>query len=268
MYIAAIQMISGSNLDRNLLQAEHLIALAVSANAKLIVLPENFSFMPKNDGERLSVQEEFGQGKIQDFLSKQSKLHQVFIIAGTVPISDKKSNKVFGSCLVYNDQGICYERYDKIHLFDVNVPEINENYNESETIQAGNEVKVIETPFAKIGLAVCYDLRFPELFRQFVDLDVDIIAIPSAFTEMTGKAHWEVLLKARAIENLSYVIAANQGGKHESNRETYGDSMIVDPWGNILNRLAKGPGIVLADIDKNKLSQLRSSFPVLKHRQL
>ncbi len=269
MNLAAIQMVSGSNLDQNLDQAESLINTAVKAQAKLVVLPENFAFMPKLESERQQIREEFGQGRIQDFLSLQASKNNIVLVGGTIPIRCENDSKTTASCLVWNTDGECCGRYDKIHLFDVDIPGTpNESYRESETIRAGKKIKVVDIGFAKIGLAVCYDLRFPELFRLYSDKKVDVIVLPSAFTEMTGRAHWDILLAARAIENMSYVIAANQGGLHDNNRETYGGSMIVDPWGRVLNRLAKGPGAVIAEYDVNELKKLRANFPVLNHRKL
>jgi nitrilase len=178
------------------------------------------------------------------------------------------SNKIRGACLLINDKGERVSRYDKIHLFDVHLPESGENYNESETIEKGEDVVVVDTPFGRLGLAICYDLRFPELFRKMVDLGVQIIALPSAFTAMTGKAHWEVLLRARAIENLCYVVASAQGGYHVNGRETFGDSMIVNPWGVVIDRLTSGSGFVVADIDLEYLESTRRNFPVLEHRKM
>lgn len=271
--IAAIQMASGTNISANLIEVSQQISSAVKAGANLIVLPENFSIMSLKDSDQINVAEDEGSGTIQHFLSEQAKKYNVWIIAGTIPLKLNSDNlnydkKVFSSCLVYNGNGEQVSRYDKIHLFDVHLEITSETYNESETVEAGNKAVVIDTPFGKIGLAICFDLRFPELFRQLVLLGAEIIVLPSAFTAITGKAHWEVLLRARAIENLCYVVASAQGGYHVNGRETYGDSMIVDPWGTILDRLAQGAGYVLADIDIDNVKNIRGHFPVLQNRKI
>jgi nitrilase len=266
--IAAIQMASGPNVNANLTEAGRLIAMAAKAGAKLVVLPENFAIMGLTEIDKVNVCEEDGQGPIQDFLVEQSTKHGVWLVGGTVPLVAGDSNKVRGACLLINDKGERVSRYDKIHLFDVHLPESGENYNESETIEKGEDVVVVDTPFGRLGLAVCYDLRFPELFRKMVDLGVQIVALPSAFTAITGSAHWEVLLRARAIENLCYVVASAQGGYHVNGRETFGDSMIVNPWGVVIDRLTSGSGFVVADIDLDYLESTRRNFPVLEHRKM
>ncbi|MDH5436052.1 MAG: carbon-nitrogen hydrolase family protein [Gammaproteobacteria bacterium] len=266
--VAAIQMASGPNVGANLIEAGRLIKQAVDAGAKLIVLPENFAIMGLKESDKVDAREEEGKGKIQDFLAQTSVKHKIWIVAGTIPLASSDPKKVKAACLLYNDKGNVVARYDKIHLFDVSIEETGEKYNESATIEAGSETVVVDTPFGKLGLAICYDLRFPELFREMVDKGVEIIAMPSAFTAITGKAHWKALIRARAIENLSYVIAAAQGGFHVNGRETHGNSMIVDPWGNVLNILQQGSGAVVADIDRDKLLRTRQNFPALKHRML
>ncbi len=271
--IAAIQMASGTNTSANLIEVSKQISNAVNAGAKLIVLPENFSIMTLKDSDQINFAEDEGSGTIQNFLSEQAKNNHVWIIAGTIPLKLNSDNlnydkKVFSACLVFNEKGEQVSRYDKIHLFDVHLEITSETYNESETVEAGNKAVVIDTPFGKIGLAICFDLRFPELFRQLVLLGAEIIVLPSAFTAITGKAHWEVLLRARAIENLSYVVASAQGGYHVNGRETYGDSMIVDPWGVILDRLTQGSGYVIADIDIDNVKNIRGNFPVLQNRKI
>ena len=189
------------------------------------------------------------------------------MVGGTIPIQSTEG-KVSASCLIFDDQGQRVGRYDKIHLFDVHVPESDESYLESATIVAGNDILVVDTPAGRLGVSVCYDLRFPELFRQMASIEMDLFVVPSAFTERTGAAHWEILLRARAIENQCFVIAANQAGVHENGRQTFGHSMIVDPWGHVLSCLAKGPGAVIADIDPARLDAIRASFPALKHQRL
>ncbi|MGD8484907.1 MAG: carbon-nitrogen hydrolase family protein, partial [Thioalkalispiraceae bacterium] len=240
--LAAIQMASGPNVSANLTEAERLIDSAAGAGARLIVLPENFAYVGMQEADKVKIREQQGSGVIQDFLSSQAKKHGIWLVGGTIPLQASDETRIRAACLVYNDQGELVARYDKVHLFDVQVPDSNETYNESETIEPGNEAVVIDTPFGRLGLAICYDLRFPELFRRMVDEGVELIALPSAFTAITGAAHWETLVRARAIENLSYLIASAQGGYHVNGRETYGNSMIVDPWGRILDRQPTGSG--------------------------
>lgn len=264
---AAIQMASSPNVGANLLEAEKLIAEAAKAGAKLIALPENFAIMGVHELDKVKVREVDGEGIIQGFLSTVAKKYAVWLVAGTIPIAADDDNKVRAACLVYNEQGERVARYDKVHLFDVSVPETNEEYRESDSIENGHEPVVVETPFGKLGLSVCYDLRFPEFFRKMLEMGAEIIVVPSAFTAETGAAHWEVLLRARAIENLSYVIAPNQGGFHLNGRKTFGHSMIVDPWGGVLDCYKTGAGFVIADIDMDRLEKVRSSFPVITHRR-
>lgn len=266
--VAAIQMASGPNVQANLDQAERLIIEAVAQSAKLIVLPEYFSFMGKTDQERMSCAEIDGDGLVQRFLSEQSKKHAVWLVGGTVPIKSADETKLFASCMLFDDKGERVACYNKIHLFDVHLDESDESYNESETTVSGDETVVVDTPFGRLGLAICYDLRFPELFRTMVNQGMEICAIPSSFTALTGKAHWEVLVRARAIENLCYIVAAGQGGYHVSGRETYGNSMIVSPWGAVLNHMGKGAGVVVAKVDKSYMERTREHFPVLEHRRM
>lgn len=262
--IAAIQMASGPHVTANLSEAKRLIETAVKLGAKLVVLPEYFAIMGLNDTDKVAVREQEGKGPIQDFLSSTAKNNKIWIIGGTVPLVSQFPNKVRNSCLVYDDHGRQVARYDKIHLFGLDLG--NEHYHEENTIEAGDTVKVVETPFGKIGLSVCYDLRFPELYRAMGE--VNMIVVPAAFTDTTGKAHWETLIRARAIENLAYVIAPAQGGYHVSGRETHGNSMIVDPWGVILDRLPRGSGVVIATMNPKYQESLRKSLPALQHRTI
>lgn len=262
--VAGIQMASSPSVTSNLIEAERLIKMAVDAGAKLIVLPEYFAIMGMNDSDKVKAREDEGDGPIQRFLSRIAKKHKIWLIGGTVPLVSSLVNKVHNSCLVYNDKGKQMARYDKIHLFGLDLAA--EQYHEEKTIEAGNEVIVVDTPYGKIGLSVCYDLRFPELYRAMGE--VDMIVIPSAFTETTGKAHWESLVRSRAIENLCYVIAPAQGGYHLSGRETHGNSMIVDPWGVVLDQLPRGSGIVTASINTHYQESLRKSLPALKHKTI
>ena len=262
--VAGIQMASSPQVGSNLTEAERLIAIAAGQGAKIVVLPEYFCIMGIKDIDKVAVRETAGDGPIQRFLAKMAKKYKIWLIGGTVPISSNYPNKVRNSCLVFNDKGVQVARYDKIHLFGLDLG--TEHYHEENTIESGNEVVVVETPYGKIGLSICYDLRFPELYRAMGE--VDIIVVPSAFTETTGKAHWESLIRARAIENLCYVIAPAQGGYHLSGRETHGNSMIVDPWGVILDRLPRGSGVVIANINREYQASLRQSLPALKHRTI
>ena len=261
-------MASGPNVTANLEEAEKLINTAVQQDAGLVVLPENFAIMGLSEMDKVAVAEKAGEGPIQQFLSQQASKHGIWIVGGTVPIESGVTGKVYSASLLYNDKGEMIARYDKIHLFDVVLEDSNESYNESETIESGDEVVVVDTPFGKLGMAVCYDLRFPELFRAMADVGMELCVLPSAFTSLTGRAHWESLLRARAIENLCYMIAPDQGGYHKNGRETYGDSMIIDPWGVVLNRLPHGPGVVVSDIDLEKLRRTRMNFPALQHKRL
>jgi nitrilase len=260
-------MASGPNVKANLAEAEKLIKIAVQQGAELVVLPENFAIMGLTEADKVKIAEEPGSGLLQDFLKEQATRHGIWLVGGTVPISSEESGKVFAACLLISSQGEQVARYDKIHLFDVTIEASNESYTESETIAAGDQIVVVDTPFGRLGLAVCYDLRFPELFRSMVEQKMEICALPSAFTSLTGKVHWESLLRSRAIENLSFMIAADQGGYHVGGRETHGDSMIVDPWGHVLNRLPHGTGVVVADIDIAKLERTRKMFPALEHKR-
>ncbi|MBC7786624.1 MAG: carbon-nitrogen hydrolase family protein [Methylophilaceae bacterium] len=260
--VAAIQMASGPIVAANLNEAERLIEVAANQGAKLVVLPEYFAIMGLKNTDKIKVREQEGTGEIQRFLSKIAKKYKIWLIGGSIPLATQQAFKVRNSCLVYNDKGVQVARYDKIHLFGLDLG--GEQYNEAQTIEPGDEVVVVDTPFGKIGLSICYDLRFPELYRAMGE--VDILVVPSAFTETTGKAHWETLVRARAVENLCYMIAPAQGGYHLSGRETHGNSMIVDPWGAILDRLPRGSGVVVASINKKYQVSLRKSLPALSHR--
>ena len=266
--VACIQMASGPNVGANLLEAERLIGMAVDKGGRLVVLPENFAIMGKEESDKVAAREADGSGPIQEFLAQQAAKHNIWLVGGTIPMVASVDNKIRAACLLYDDTGKLAARYDKIHLFDVSVMDSDESYTESETIEAGDQAVVVDTPFGKLGLAVCYDLRFPELFRTMIDQGMECLAMPSAFTAITGKAHWEMLVRARAIENLCYVFAAGQGGYHINGRETWGHSMIVDPWGQVMNELANGSGLVCAEIDMERLNNIRRTFPCLEHRNI
>ncbi len=265
---AAIQMASSPNISSNLTEAERLIAEAAQAGAKLVALPENFALMGQSEHDKIEHKETDGAGPIQEFLANTAKKYAVWIIAGTMPIAAKDENKVMAACLIYNELGERIARYDKIHLFDVQVPGSDEVYRESDTITKGTTPLVIDSPFGKLGIAICYDLRFPEQFRMMQAQGMEVLILPSAFTQKTGAAHWELLLRARAVENLCYVIAPNQGGFHVNGRQTFGHSMIIDPWGTILDCKKTNAGTVSAEIDLVRLHKTRESFPVLQHRQI
>lgn len=262
--VAAIQMASGPSVAANLSEAEMLLEMAARQGAKLAVLPEYFAIMGMRDTDKVDAREVDGHGPIQHFLAAQAKLHNMWLVGGSVPLACDAADKVRNSCLVYDNFGKRVARYDKIHLFGLQMGA--EQYQEERTIEPGSEVVVIDTPFGRIGLSICYDLRFPELYRAMHP--VDLLLVPSAFTETTGKAHWEVLVRARAIENMAYVIAAAQGGYHLNGRETHGNSMIVDPWGVVLDRLPRGSGVVIATINPEYQQRLRASLPALQHRRL
>jgi len=266
--IAAIQMATGPNVSANLLETERLLAEAAEGGAGLVVLPENFAFMGKQDQDQTSLREADGDGPLQDFLGQMARKYGVWLVGGTIPLVAHDASKVRASCLLYDDRGERVARYDKMHLFDVHLLEADERYIESSTIEAGDQVVVVDSPFGRLGLAVCYDLRFPEIFRAMQGKGVEILAIPSSFTAITGKAHWEVLVRARAIENLAYVVAAAQGGYHINGRETHGHSMIVDPWGTILSQVPRGNGTVSSTLDRDYQATVRRTFPTLEHRRL
>ncbi len=262
--VAAIQMASGPSVSANLEEAARLIEEAASQKAELVVLPEYFCIMGMKDTDKLAVREQPGDGQIQEFLSDTAKRFGIWLVGGSVPLASSEPDKVYNSCLVYADNGQQVARYDKIHLFGLQLGQ--ECYAEEKTIKAGNKVITVDSPFGRIGLSICYDLRFPELFRMMNN--VDIILAPSAFTAITGRAHWEVLVRARAVENMAYVIAPGQGGYHVNGRETNGDSMIVDPWGMVMERLPRGPGAVVATLDPWYQASLRTNLPALDHRIL
>ena len=260
--IAAVQMISTPRVDDNLRSAARLVAEAVAQGAQLVALPEYFPIMGMNEGDKVKVREPDGRGPIQDFLAETAQKHAIWLIGGSIPLMAGNPDKVLNSSVAYNPQGERVARYDKIHLFGFQKGA--ERYNESATIEAGSLPVAFDTPFGRVGLSICYDLRFPELYRA---LGVtDLLVIPAAFTETTGRAHWEILLRARAIENQCYLLAAAQGGRHENGRETHGNSMLIDPWGDVLDRKLKGPGIVIGELDHARIAEIRASLPALKHR--
>ncbi|HEX4858979.1 MAG TPA: carbon-nitrogen hydrolase family protein [Usitatibacteraceae bacterium] len=262
--VAAIQMASGPNVKGNLEEADRLVNMAASTGARIIVLPEYFAIMGLKETDKVLAAEAPGEGPIQQWLSETAARHRVYLIGGSVPMKSSVPGKVRNACLVYDKEGKLAARYDKIHLFNLALG--SENFSEERTIEPGDEVVTLQTPYGRIGLSICYDLRFPELYRAMGEMD--IIVVPSAFTATTGKAHWEPLIRARAIENLAYVIAPAQGGFHVNGRETHGDTMIVDPWGVVLDRLPRGSGVVVAGINPTYQQTVRKSLPALTHRTL
>jgi deaminated glutathione amidase len=260
--IAAVQMASGPNVKANLEEATRLVELAASTGARIVALPEYFAIMGMKETDKVALREEEGSGPIQQWMSETAAKHRIWLIGGSIPLVSNDPNRVRNSCLVYNKVGDQVARYDKIHLFNLSMGK--DNFSEARTIEPGDKVVVVETPYGRIGLSICYDLRFPELYRAMGD--VDIIVVPSAFTATTGKAHWEPLMRARAIENLAYVLAPAQGGYHVNGRETHGDSMIIDPWGVVLDRLPRGSGVVVAGINPHYQKTVRENLPALTHR--
>lgn len=266
--IAAIQMTSGPDVAANLEQASPLLAQAAARGASVAVLPENFAFMGLRDADKRAVAEPEGSGLIQDYLAATARRLGLWIVAGTIPLRAGEDGRVAAASVVYDSTGKQVSRYDKIHLFDVDIPGKAERYRESAHVAPGSQIVVVDTPAGRLGLSVCYDVRFPELFRRLSAAGAQILTVPSAFTAPTGRAHWETLLCARAIENLCYVVAPAQSGFHSNGRETYGDSMIVDYWGRVLQRLPRGRGCIVAQIDPQRQGQARQSFPALEHRVL
>ena len=264
MKVAAVQMISGPDVAPNLATAGCLIAEAAAAGAQLVALPEYFPLIGATDADRLAAREADGAGPIQDFLARTAREHGLWLIGGSIPLLAKDPAKLRNACLVFDPQGRRVARYDKIHLFGFSKGE--ETYDEAATIERGDQVVAFDSPPGRIGIAICYDLRFPELFRAMGA--VDLLVLPAAFTETTGRAHWELLLRARAVENQCYVLAAAQGGRHPNGRLTHGNSMVIEPWGEVLARMDKGEGVVVAELNRQRLVDTRTSLPALKHRIL
>jgi nitrilase len=271
MKVAAIQMVSTGQVDENLVQARSLLQQAANQGAELAVLPEYFCLIGQHDADKLAIQEPYGSGPIQQFLSDMAKDLGLWLVGGTLPLTGAGQSKVFNSSLAFNPQGQCVARYDKIHLFRFDNGK--ESYDESRVLDRGHEPTRFVLPSKDgyswhIGMSVCYDLRFAELYRSYANEGVDLLLVPAAFTHTTGKAHWEVLLRARAIENLTYVAAAAQGGVHPNGRQTWGQSIIINPWGHVLAELAQGLGVVIADLDAVAMQHWRSQLPALQHRVL
>jgi deaminated glutathione amidase len=264
--VAAIQMTSGPDVAANLTAAGALLERAAREGARVAVLPENFSFMGRADADKRAIGERDGDGPVQQFLGERARALGLWIVGGTTPISQQPGERVAAACLVYDDRGERVARYDKIHLFDVAIPGRAEKYRESANTAPGARQVLVPTPAGLLGLSVCYDVRFPELYRPMAAAGAQWFTVPSAFTLPTGRAHWETLLRARAIENLSYVVAPAQWGRHASGRETYGDSLIIDYWGAILSRLPSGEGVIVSRLDLAAQEIARRDFPTLSHR--
>jgi deaminated glutathione amidase len=266
--IASVQMISTPDLQENLTTASKLVYLAAQDGAQVVVLPEYFCLLGLKDTDKLAVKEIYGKGMIQERLASIAQDNAIYLVAGTIPLEAKETNKVLNTTLIFDPKGQCIGRYDKIHLFGFQTP--TERYQESETIEAGNQPGLVSLEINgthwRFGLSVCYDLRFPELYRSMGEVDCHLI--PAAFTYTTGKEHWEILLRARAIENQCYVLASAQGGTHPNGRRTWGHSMLIDPWGAILGDLPEGEGFITGLLSKEKLNEVRSKLPALKHRKL
>jgi deaminated glutathione amidase len=266
---AVIQMTSSPEVEANLASARGLLERAHAQGAVLAALPENFAIMGRKEADKVAVAESMGEGPIQAFLGHTARELGMWIVGGTIPIRDEQEpGRVAAASLVFDERGRCAARYDKIHLFDVDIPGREERYRESATVVPGVQPMVTTTPLGRLGMAVCYDVRFPELFRVLQTQGAEVFSLPSAFTAPTGRAHWELLVRARAVENLCYVLAPAQSGMHDNGRETYGDSMIVDPWGHVLARVAEaGPGLAVAEVDRTLQQELRGRFPALAHRK-
>jgi deaminated glutathione amidase len=263
--VAALQMVSAPEVQANLRSAERLVASAAEAGARLVALPENFYLIGRHEGDKVRARERDGEGPIQDFLADAARRHRVWLVGGTAPIETQDESRILSACLVFDDAGRRVARYDKMHLFRFDGGG-DERYDEARTLEPGAGAVAVQSPFGRLALSICYDVRFPELYRSLGEFDV--MFVPSAFTVPTGRAHWELLLRARAVENQAYVIAPAQGGLHDSGRRTYGHTMIVDPWGEVLALRAEGEGVVLADIDTDRIREVRRSLPALVNRRL
>ena len=266
--VAAIQLNCADDLERNFRTIDALLDEASSRGVALALLPENSVFIGAADDDKLAHAEDPGSGPIQAFLSEAARPHGLFLIAGSIPFKSAVPGKCYGASVAFDDEGRTVATYLKIHLFDVGIPASDERYRESDTMDRGDEIVVVESPAGRLGLTICYDLRFPELYRELADKGATIFTVPAAFTKVTGDAHWRSLLRARAIENQAYVIAAGQHGVHPNGRTTHGHSMIVDPWGKVLAELDSGDGVVDAVVDPDAQVALRQEFPVLSHRRL
>ena len=266
MKIAALQMVSTPDVDQNCEAAQRLIAQAARDGAELVALPEYFCLMGRSERDKLAIAEAPGDGPIQRMLALAAREHGVWLIGGTLPIRSADPERVLNANCVFAPDGTLAARYDKIHLFHYDNG--RERYDEGLAIRAGTVPTAFQAGALRVGLSVCYDLRFPELYRALMHPPCDLLSVPAAFTHITGLAHWELLLRARAVENQCYVIAAAQGGVHENGRRTFGHSMVVDPWGEVLGMLPEGEGVVLAELDLARIASVRTQLPALEHRRV
>jgi len=262
--VAAVQMVSGEDLEQNLVRAEYWVSQAAEQGAQLVALPEYFTLLHHDERAKFDIAEAFGEGPIQQRLSTLASKLNIWLVAGSLPLKGKQEDHVTNTTLVFDPDGVCVARYDKIHLFGFQ--QGDESYNESASIEAGSQPVCFDTPWGRVGLAICYDLRFPELFRALDN--VDLLVVPSAFTVPTGRAHWELLLKARAVENQCYLLAPAQGGDHESGRKTWGRTMALDPWGEKLAELETGEGVIVAELKVSRFEEVRQQLPSWLHRRL
>lgn len=266
--VAALQMNSGADVAENLRTADRLLAEAAADQCEIAVLPENFALMPVKGRDKSQHAEAEGDGPIQAFLADAACRHGLWIVGGSIPLRTSDPDRVYGTTVVVDTGGAIKAVYRKIHLFDVDLPDRAESYRESNSMMPGDDAVIVDTPIGVIGLTICYDLRFPELFRELVSLGASVFTVPAAFTAVTGKAHWHTLLRARAIENLAWVVAPGQTGTHPDGRATYGHSLICDPWGRVVAELEQGDGIIVADVDIDAAAKLRREFPALSNRRL
>ncbi|WP_431688260.1 carbon-nitrogen hydrolase family protein [Hahella sp. NBU794] len=271
--LAIVQLVSTSDIEQNLARVEHWVAEAAGGGAQLVLLPENFALFESKRSLDIGAAEAESEGPIRGFIAGLAKRFGVWIIAGSLPCAQRPDGapidgRVRSACWVFDDSGATVARYDKIHLFDVDVKDAYGAYRESAIFEPGEKVVVIDTPWIRVGLSICYDLRFPELYRAMAEQGAELVTVPSAFTYVTGEAHWETLLRARAIENQVFIAAANQGGIHSESRRTYGYSMVIDPWGKVMAGLEEGEGVILSTLNKAELQEVRARMPVLAHRRL
>lgn len=266
MKVAALQMVSGTDVQRNLDDARSLLAQAAAAGAQLVALPEYFCLMGRRDEDKLAIAEAAGEGPIQRMLADAARAHGLWIVGGTLPLTGADAAHVRNACLVFGPDGQQAARYDKMHLFAF--AQGSERYDEGRTLEAGGTPVALQALALRVGLSICYDLRFPELYRALMRPPCDLLVVPAAFTHTTGEKHWELLLRARAVENQCYVLAAAQGGRHDNGRRTWGHSMVVDPWGEVLACCEEGPGLALAELEPERIAKVRAQLPALAHRRL
>lgn len=266
MKVAALQMVSGTDVQRNLDDARSLLAQAAAAGAQLVALPEYFCLMGRRDEDKLAIAEAAGEGPIQRMLADAARAHGLWIVGGTLPLTGADAAHVRNACLVFGPDGQQAARYDKMHLFAF--AQGSERYDEGRTLEAGSTPVALQALALRVGLSICYDLRFPELYRALMRPPCDLLVVPAAFTHTTGEKHWELLLRARAVENQCYVLAAAQGGRHDNGRRTWGHSMVVDPWGEVLACCEEGPGLALAELEPERIAKVRAQLPALAHRRL